>query len=116
MRNVSFMLTEPQVREGTKSVTRRLNWHWAKPGMHLMACRKLQGRKKGEPIVKIREIEILSVRRERLDAMIDNPEYGAHEARLEGFNMTGREFVDMFVSHMKVKPETEVTRVAFKYV
>lgn len=111
MRNASFTLTEQQVLDGTKDITRRLGWLWAKPGMRLMACRKCMGRKKGEPLVKLRVIEIVSVRREPLNAIT------AEECRREGFPEMGPlDFINMFISHMKCTPETLVSRIEFKYV
>ena len=105
------MLTEAQIIDGTKTVTRRLKWLWAKPGMRLMACRKCMGRKAGEPLVRLREIEILSVRREPLDVITQD------ECRLEGFpDMTPEQFVSMFASHMNCHTMAPVTRVEFKYV
>ena len=38
MRNISFSLTTRQFRDGSKDVTRRVNWQNLKPGDHLMAC------------------------------------------------------------------------------
>ena len=111
MRNFSVTLTEQQVRDGTKDVTRRLGWLWAQPGMRLMACRKCMGRKAGDPLVKIREVEIVSVRREPLNSITKD------DCRREGFpEMTPLEFVEMFCEHMKCKPDREVARVEFKYV
>lgn len=61
---MSVKLTEPQVRRREKTVTRRLGW-WEdkhgrrllKPGDPLTLCRKVQGRRKGEPLVRIAEVE-----------------------------------------------------------
>lgn len=117
MRNASFMLTEQQVVDETKTVTRRLNWHWAKPGMLLQAVRKSMGRKKGEPLLKLKVIEIVSVRREPLQLLLDDRYYGVYECILEGFpKLMPEEFVKMFCQHMKCKPDREVARVRFKYV
>lgn len=89
MRLISCSLTEPQVRAGTKDVTRRLGWLMLKPGDRLMFCRKIMGRKKGEPLVRIRAIKVTYVHRERLDLMITRPNYGKVECRREGIpNMT----------------------------
>lgn len=111
MRNASFLYTEQQVRDGTKDVTRRLDWLWARAGMRLMACRKVQWRRKGEPLVMIREIEIVSVRREPLNKITQD------DCRREGFpELSPAEFVKMFCSHMKCKPDRVVTRVEFRYV
>ncbi len=117
MRNISFSLTEPQFLDGTKTVTRRLGWQFLKPGDHLMGCRKCMGLKPGESIVRLGEIEVVSVRREPLGSMIIDPYYGATEALFEGFpNLTGPEFVAMFCSHMKATSTTEVTRIEFRRI
>ena len=46
---ISFSLTTPQFRDGTKDVTRRLGWTFLKPGDRLCAVVKAMGLKKGEP-------------------------------------------------------------------
>ena len=121
MRNASFIYTEQQVLDETKTVTRRLNWLWAKVGMLLQACRKCQGRRNGEPLVKLKVIKIVDVRRERLDALLDPmhylPEDAQAECRMEGFpNLSPQQFIDMFCKHMKCKPNKVITRVKFHYV
>lgn len=117
MRNMSFMLTKGPFRARTKTVTRRLGWKNLKPGVLVMGCEKCQGLKKGESPVKLGKIRIKSVRREPLDRMAKDEEYGNAEARLEGFpDLTGLEFVTMFCRNMKVIPETEVTRIEFEYL
>jgi len=117
MRNISFSLTTPQFLDESKDVTRRLNWLHARPGDHLMGCEKCQGIKPGESVVKLGEIEIVSVRREQLGAMIIDPIYGLKEAIREGFpNLTGKQFVEMFCRHMKATPGTVVTRIEFRHV
>jgi hypothetical protein len=123
MRNASFIYTEQQVINETKDVTRRMNWLWARPGMRIQACQKCQGRKKGEPLVKLKVIEIVDVRREPLNALTRtdivyySPEAAKREVVREGFpDMTPEEFVKMFCSHMKCDPNDFVTRVEFKYV
>src|SRR5579863_10126464 len=66
MRNMAFSLTTAQVRAGTKDITRRIGWTFLKPGDQLMACVKCMGRRKGEPLERIRPIEVVSVRREMI--------------------------------------------------
>ncbi len=119
MRNISFMLTTSQVLARTKDVTRRLNWTNLKVGEQLQGCEKCQGRKAGEPLVRLCIVEVVSVRREQLAAMLVTPEYGEVECRREGFpEMEPAAFVDFFCrSHgPKCTPQTEVTRIEFKYV
>lgn len=114
--NMSFALTTEQVLKREKHVTRRLGWGRLKPEMLVNAVRKCMGMKKGEKIERLALIQIVSVRLEPLSWMIDDPEYGANEARLEGFpGMTGAEFVEMFCRHMKVTAERKVYRVEFRY-
>lgn len=119
------MLTTRQVREKTKDVTRRLNWLNLKVGERLQGCEKCQGRKNGEPLIKLHVIEVVSVRREPLDKLLEVPpgpnlytDYAIEEMRREGFpNMTPLEFVKMFrKSHKKCTQATPVTRIEFKYL
>jgi hypothetical protein len=117
MRNISFSLTQPQFLDGSKDVTRRLNWLSLKSGDRLMGCRKCQGLKPGEPIERLGEIEVLATTREPLSRMITDPAYGAAEARREGFpEMTGQQFVEMFCRHMAATPQTVITRIEFGHV
>lgn len=122
-RLISFSLTTKQVRESTpekpiKDVTRRLGWKNVRVGERMIGCEKVMGRRAGEPLVKIREIEVVSVRREKLRAMQDDLNYGFAECKREGFpEMTPRGFVNFFCqSHKGCTPETTVTRIEFKYV
>lgn len=115
-RNISFALTTEQFRYRTKTVTRRLGWKTLKAGDVLCACVKCMGLKPGEQLERLGLIRVTSVRRERLDRM-NATVYGAREALLEGFPwMPGREFVQMFCSHMKCNHDTEVTRIKFEYL
>ncbi len=122
MRNMSFSLTTAQVRAGTKTVTRRLGWLYLKPGDRLMACVKCMGRKPGEPLERIREIEIVSTRRELLGLMNKDSRYGFAECIKEGFPFPSvlsypSQFVEFFCnSHGKCTPETVVTRIEFRYL
>jgi hypothetical protein len=40
-----------------------------KPGDPLTLCKKVRGRKKGEPLVRIADVQVVSVRREPLNAI-----------------------------------------------
>jgi hypothetical protein len=115
--NISFAMTTRQVEDGEKDITRRIGWKKLKAGTRLQAIVKGQGLKKGEKVQRIRIIEVVSVRREPLRRMIDEPAYGASEVRREGFpELTAWAFVEMFcVSHDCV-PETIITRIEFRYV
>lgn len=85
MRNISFSMTTPQFIAGEKDVTRRFGWWNLKPGDRLRAVEKAMGLKKGEKMVSLGEIEIVSARAEPLNRMALEPEYGAEEMRREGF-------------------------------
>ena len=51
------------------------------------------------------------------DAMIADLHYGQMEVIREGFPiLTPLEFVAMFCEHMKCAPDTEITRLEFRYV
>lgn len=110
MRNMSFALTERQLLDGSKTVTRRLGWQFLKPGDRLKAVRKCMGLKKGEHPVVLTIIDVLHVSRERLHAI------SQAEVWREGFRMTPAEFVAFFCKHMKCQPDTVVTRVEFKLI
>lgn len=111
MRNMSFMLTQRQFRNKTKTVTRRLGWRYIKPGDLITGCEKCQGLKKGEKIVKLGVIRILSNRRVPL-----SPITPADVAK-EGFpGMTPVEFVKFFCEHNKCSPLIKVNRIEFEYI
>jgi hypothetical protein len=73
MKNISFSLTQRQIRERSKTVTRRLNWITLKAGERLQGCEKCMGRRNGEPLVKLAVIEVVSVHRQPLDWWILRP-------------------------------------------
>lgn len=102
MRMMSFALTERQLMDGTKTVTRRTGWANVKPGERLLAVRKAMGLKAGEKAVVLCEIEVVSVRRERLDDITPA------EVLAEGFPEWTNDppaFVRMFCKHMRVAAE-----------
>jgi hypothetical protein len=124
MRNISFSLTTDQVRhafatgEILKDVTRRLGWLKLEEGDRLRACRKCMGRKPGEPLDVLGVIEVVSARRERLNAITDD------DVRREGFPGRSREwFIDFFCrthkdpqTGQRATGATLVTRIEFRYV
>lgn len=119
MRNLSFALTTRQMRERTKTVTRRKGTWWSKvlkPGDLVCAVEKSQGIKKGG-IVRLGVIRIVSVRVESLALMLASPSYGRQECCLEGFpEMRGWNFVAMFRNHMGGMDDQIVTRIEFEHV
>jgi hypothetical protein len=116
-RNISFALTTDQIRNRTKTVTRRLGWKNLKPGQVLNACVKCMGLKPGEQIQRLGQIRVLDVRQESLQLMCDDRTYGRKEAKREGFPaMRGHEFATMFCKHMGGDLDQVVTRIEFEYV
>ncbi|WP_227982703.1 hypothetical protein [Nocardia spumae] len=111
-RLMSVALTETQVRNRTKTVTRRTGWQMLRPGDRITLCRKVQGRKPGEPLDRITDVEIVSVNRERLDAIT------AVDVAAEGFhNWTRAEFIEFFCNtHRGVRPDSEITRIEWRYL
>lgn len=111
-RLMSVSLTEQAVRERRKTVTRRLGWKFLKPGDRLTLCRKVMGRKPGEPLVRFAEVEVVSVRREylrditTLDVVKEGNPWGLKRSA----------FIREFCEHMKCTPDTRVTRIEWVYL
>jgi hypothetical protein len=94
-------------------VTRRKGWRFLKPGDRLTLCRKVMGRKAGEPLVLLAEVEVVDVRRERLSAITMG------DVVREGFGApwcTPAWFVQFFTDHMGGRPEQEITRIEWRYL
>lgn len=122
MRNISFMLTQEQIRNRTKTVTRRLGWRHLKVGDLLRGVEKGMGLKAGEKIVTLCTIRVTNVRQEPLDRLTADPEYGFEECRKEGFGdhpslRWPSEFVNFFCrSHKGCLPSSDVTRIEFEFL
>lgn len=128
---MSVAYTEQPVRDRIKDVTRRLGW-WkdkhgrplVKPGDRLTLCRKVMGRKPGEPLVRIVDIEVVSARREPLSRLTEETfdglptEYALSEVAREGFpGMRPEDFVEQFfIKAQRIYPDREVTRVEWRYL
>lgn len=121
MRNMSFALTKEPMLARTKRVTRRLGWEFLKVGDRVQPVEKCMGLKPGEKIVRIGPpIIITELRREPLDALTKDVDYGWVECALEGFAGTIHQFPTQFVSmfcntHRGCTPQTVVTRIAFEF-
>lgn len=118
MRNMSFFLTTPQMRDRAKTVTRRLGWQNFQRRDLVRAVVKCQGLKAGQKIEPIGVIRILNVRREELAAMTSDYAYGVRECAAEGFpGMLPENFVKKFcASHKGCTPSTVITRIKFEHV
>jgi hypothetical protein len=111
VRRMSFALTESQLLDGTKTVTRRLGWRNLKPGDRLLAVDKCMGLRRGQRSRTLATIVVVSVMREPLHAI------SPQECEREGFpGMPPDEFVEMFIAAHggKCTGATEITRIRFE--
>lgn len=110
-RNISFAMTTQQIKDRTKTVTRRYGWLFLKPGDILNGVEKAMGLKKGEKIKRLCQIRVLSVRQEPLHAITQE------DVIKEGFpHWTKAEFIQMIVDHYNVHPNELINRIEFEYV
>lgn len=111
-RNMSFALTTDQIRQRTKTVTRRQGWWHLKPGETISAVEKAMGLKKGEKISRLGYILVTSTRKEPINA-IDQDDVIA-----EGFpDWTPKQFVEFFCdTHKGVTPTSLINRIQFTHV
>ena len=111
-RNMSFMLTTRQMYAREKTHTIRNGWWNLKPGEIINAVEKCQGLKKGEKIVRICQIRVVSTRTSRL--MFVTPELCVKEGFPE---LTPDDFEDMFIRHNRaVNFYTPLNFIEFEYV
>lgn len=110
-RNISFQLTIEQVKNRTKTVTRRLGWQFLKPGDELNAVDRTMGFKPGQHPVHLARIRVVNIRREPLNAITWN------DCNYEGFpEMTPKEFIEFFSRERRIFPTDPITRIEFEYV
>jgi hypothetical protein len=124
-RLMSVAMTTDAVIERRKTVTRRKGW-WLdkngrrllKPGDTLTLCRKVQGRKPGEPIERLAEVEVVNLRRETLSSLLLDPTYGIREVEAEGFpGMAPGDFVHRyFIDAQGFEFDDSVTRIEWRYL
>lgn len=125
-RLMSVTLTKDAVIERRKTETRRSGWTMLRPGDRLTLCEKVMGRKAGEPLVRIVDVEVVSTRREPLNAITD--EAVAREGFTEadwskpapgGWVHTSPPaewFVRYFTHHMGGAEDQEVTVIVWRYL
>lgn len=111
-RNMSFSLTTEQMKNKTKTVTRRNGWWYLKPGDVVNAVEKAMGLKKGEKIKRIGQIRIINTKKVRVD-QIDN-----EDLIREGLpDMSPSEFIEFFCkSHRGCSPDTIINRIEFEHI
>ncbi|MBL4800733.1 MAG: hypothetical protein JKY45_02495 [Emcibacter sp.] len=110
-RNISFAMTTQQVRNRTKTVTRRYGWLFLKPEEILNGVEKAMGLKKGEKINRLCQIRVVSVRQEPLQAITQE------DVIKEGFpDWTPAEFIKMIVDNYGKHPSELINRIEFEYV
>lgn len=124
-RLMSVAFTEAQVRDRSKTVTRRMNWWENKrgarllvPGDRLTLCRKVMGRKPNEPLHRLVDVQVYSVRREPLIRLISDQTYGRLEMAREGFpGMDPAEFIRRFFEEaQRIHRHSIVTRIEWRYL
>lgn len=126
-RLMSVTLTKQAVIERRKRVTRRAGWQFLEPGTQLTLCEKVMGRRKGDPLVRLAEVRVVSVRREPLDTITDADveREGFTYADLEAYatghgnyslDSLAQRFVRFFVAEMGGQPDQIVTRIEWEYL
>lgn len=116
---MSVAFTEQAVLERRKTVTRRKGWWFDKNGRRLLRagdrltlCRKVMGRKPGEPLVRICDVEVVDVRREPMWLCMQ-----AGELEREGFpGMGPDEFVERYFEPQGIGMSDSITRIEWRYL
>lgn len=137
-RMMSVRFTEDAVRERRKTVTRRKGW-WRKdnsplvtPGTELRLVRQAMGLRKGDTVVELARVRVVSVAREPLrlilptamtrlppndDQMYTLDAYGKLEMVREGFpGMDPLEFIETYFTPQRVALDDMVTRIEWEYL
>ena len=112
MRNMSFSMTTPQFRNGSKDVTRRFGWWFIRAGDRVQAVEKAMGLKRGEKMNKLGVIEIVSTRKEPLNTITQD------DCVREGFpHFLPSDFVNMILTaYPNESPESFINRIEFKRI
>lgn len=117
-RLMSVALTIDQVVKRQKNQTRRVNWWLDKngnrilcAGSQVMLCKKVRGRRAGEPLEPLTIVDVVDVRREPLEAITPEDVVG------EGFlQWSVGQFIDFYCrTHRGVTPASEITRIEWVY-
>lgn len=116
-RLMSFAKTVEQMRDQSKTNTRRLGWWFLKEGDLLWAVEKAMGLKKGEPVVRLCLIRVVKTCPQRLG------DISQADVIAEGFpDWTPEQFIDFFCAQGKgpdgqvITPDTCVNSIYFQYL
>lgn len=120
-RLMSVAMTVDAVRGRRKRVTRRAGWTFLRKGDVVTLCPKVQGRRPGQPLERLVDVEIVDVHPEPLGLMLPSwgrPNYGAQEVALEGFpGMDPAEFVrQYFTEPQGLGEDDSVNRIEWRYL
>lgn len=108
---MSFAMTTRQFKNRTKTVTRRFGWWNLQVGEIVMGVEKCMGFKKGEKIKRLGPIQIMSTKKEPLNAITQE------DVIMEGFpDWTPEQFINMLVKHYSIKADEPVNRIEYKYI
>lgn len=109
---MSFALTTDQIKNQTKTVTRRTGWKTLKVGDLIQPIVKGMGLKKGEKQELIgKPIKVVSISVQRLYQI------SFEDVRREGFpSMSQEGFIEMFCKANNCDRKTQVQRIEFEYI
>lgn len=108
---MSFALTTDQIKNQTKTVTRRNGWKNLKPGDLIQPVVKCMGLQKGEKQELIgKPIKVISISVQRLYQITKT------DLIKEGFpNMTTEDFITLYCKANKCDRKEQVNRIEFEY-
>jgi hypothetical protein len=107
---MSFAMTTRQMRDRTKTVTRRPGWDFLTPGDQVCAVEKSRGLMLGQKVKRIGVIRVISTRREPLDAITQE------DVVREGFpDLNPEEFIAVYCSCNGGDGSQSVNRIEFEH-
>lgn len=112
MRRMSFSATVEQMRDGSKTVTRRdpKTWQALRPGELVLAVEKAMGLRTGEKQTPIGVIRVLS------NEVVTLADFDGAEARREGFTSSADFFAVWRAMHGPWNLSDQVRRIEFEHV
>ncbi|QIM20558.1 hypothetical protein G7075_04395 [Phycicoccus sp. HDW14] len=128
---MSVAFTEAAVLNRSKTVTRRKGWWEDRRGRRILTrgtrltlCRKVMGRKPGEPLVRLCDVEVISVRREPLAAVM-GPYTITPAGKVIWTELVAEGFPDLepmefmrryFIDPQGIELADDVTRIEWRYL